>query len=47
MAGLRFRLILPLVGLVSLLILQGCSSSRRKNRCNTCPKWEDRLEVAP
>lgn len=25
--------------------LASCSASRKKHKCNTCPKWEDRIEL--
>jgi hypothetical protein len=38
-----------IVGFVLLLIgvsiLSSCSLFRKKNRCNTCPKWEDHIEL--
>lgn len=27
-----------------IIVITGCKSSK-KNRCNTCPKWDDRIEL--
>jgi outer membrane biogenesis lipoprotein LolB len=32
-----------LVFLSVILVLSACASNK-KRRCNTCPKWEDRIE---
>lgn len=28
---------------IGIVILSSCASNK-KNRCNTCPKWDDRIE---
>jgi hypothetical protein len=38
---------IQLIVLVSFLALTlaSCSTTRRKNRCNTCPTWDDKIEL--
>jgi hypothetical protein len=37
----RFALIIATVA----FLFSACSTTRRKNRCNTCPKWDDHISV--
>jgi hypothetical protein len=30
--------------LIILTVFSACKANK-KNRCNTCPKWEDRIEM--
>jgi hypothetical protein len=32
--------------LFAALSLMACSTNKKKPKCNTCPKWDDRIEIA-
>lgn len=32
------------LALLTALVLMTACASNKKRRCNTCPKWEDRIE---
>jgi hypothetical protein len=32
------------LAVLTLALLLGACASNKKRRCNTCPKWEDRIE---
>ena len=37
------KLKIGLAGMLIMVALSACASNK-KRRCNTCPKWEDRIE---
>ena len=40
---MNVKLKIVLVSLTTILALSACASNK-KRRCNSCPKWEDRIE---
>jgi outer membrane biogenesis lipoprotein LolB len=37
------KLKIAIVTLLTIFVLSACASNK-KRRCNSCPKWEDRIE---